>query len=115
MLLADFAAVALSVSLCSTAPPHAGEPRARPWTEANFVVRRTFLRLRLATDFAAIDAGALGSPSGRAGAKRLRGEPPKLHKYTKFPPPLPKIPSRACGAKRAGKIGNKEKKAKTQK
>ena len=41
-----------------------GEPSARPWTEANFVVRRTFLRLRLATDFAAIDAGTLGSPRG---------------------------------------------------
>ena len=37
------------------------------------------------------------------------------HKYTKFPPPPPKILSRACGAKQAGKIGNKEKKAKTKK
>ena len=43
-----------------------GEPSARPWTEANFVVRRTFLRLCLTTDFAVIDAGTLGSPRGGA-------------------------------------------------
>ena len=48
------------------------------------------------------------------GAKRLRGEPPKLHKYTKFLPPPPKIHPRAGGAKRAGKTGSKEKKAKTK-
>ena len=43
-----------------------GEPSARPWTEENFVVRRTFLRLCLTTNFAAIDAGTLGSPRGGA-------------------------------------------------
>ena len=38
----------------------------------------------------------------------------ETYKYTKFPPPTSKIPSRASGAKRAKKIGNKEKKAKTK-
>ena len=39
----------------------------------------------------------------------------KTYKYTKFPSPSPKIHLRACGAKRAEKIGSKEKKAKTKK
>ena len=116
------------------------------------MVRRTFLRLGLTTNFAEIDAGTLGSPAGAVeptassgrsreaklaqrstfhkgihargekwlsargnGAKRLRGEPPKLHKYTKFVTPMLKIPSRAGGANQAEKIGSKEKKAKTKK
>ena len=40
-----------------------GEPSLRPWTEENFVVRRTFLRLFLTTNFAGIDTGTLGSPA----------------------------------------------------
>ena len=81
----------LSVSLRSTALPE-GEPSARPWTEANFVVRRTFLRLCLTTNFAAIDAGTLGSPRGGAVMPLCgmteRGASEK-HKYTKPRLPAP--------------------------
>ena len=55
---------------------------------------------------------------GRGRRRRRRGQKQrgskKLHKYTKFTTPTLKIPSRACGAKQAGKTGSKEKKAKTK-
>mgnify|MGYP001623324018 CR=1 FL=1 len=57
---------------------------------------------------------AAGGGEGQNGKGSKTQKRWKKHKYTKFPPPTPKIPSRACGAKRAGKIGNKEKKAKTK-
>ena len=104
----------LSVSLRSTALPE-GEPSARPWTEANFVVRRTFLRLCLTTNFAAIDAGTLGSPRGGAveRSETERGASEK-HKYTKSHLPASQNALPRHGAKWAEKIGSKEKKAKTK-
>src|SRR5699024_2505111 len=104
-----------------------------------FVVRRTFLRPCLTTNLIDTDARALGSPRGGAvmplcgmtqrGASHVygRGGPQgrrgpnsetsktKPHKYTKLPPPTSKIRPCVLSAKRAGKIGNKEKKAKTKK
>ena len=105
-------------------------------------------KVRLTTKFSSAHGRKLGSPSGRAGAKRLRGEqsgaPGPLRRlrrhlprtrgrqepkgcvlalpragelssearlrglYTKLSPPC------AMGANRAGKIGSKEKKAKTK-
>ena len=89
---------------CAPALPE-GEPSARPWTEENFVVRRTFLRLCLTTNFAVIDAGTLGSSRGGASEK---------HKYTKPRLPAPQNAPLHPGTNQAEKIGSKEKKAKTK-
>ena len=38
------------------------ESQVRPWTERNFVVRRSFFQLSLTTNFSKTDAGTLASP-----------------------------------------------------
>src|SRR5699024_6278097 len=60
--------------------------------------------------------GQLLALSAACGGEGQNGEESKTapHKYTKLYPSTPKIPSRVSGAKRAGKIGSKEKKAKTK-
>ena len=56
-----------------TAPPR-GEPSVPASIAAKSVARRSRKKVRLTTKFASVHGRALGSPSGRAGAKRLRGE-----------------------------------------
>ena len=56
-----------------TAPPR-GEPSVPASIAAKSVARRSRKKVRLTTKFASVHGRALGSPCGRAGAKRLRGE-----------------------------------------
>ena len=56
-----------------TAPPR-GEPSVPASIPAKFMVRQRRKKVRLTTKFSFIYGRALGSPCGRAGAKRLRGE-----------------------------------------
>ena len=82
-------------------PPPRGEASVPASITTKFVVRQSHKKVRLTTKFPAVHGRALGSPSGRAGAERLRGEPRpragevppqaakraktenKMHKYTK--------------------------------
>ena len=76
-----------------------------------------FFLLCLTTNFAKTDAGTLTCPRGggaaAGGGEGQNGEG-ETYKYTKFTTPTLKVSSRAMGAKRAEKIGSKEKKAKTK-
>ena len=93
----------LSVSLRSTALPE-GEPSARPWTEANFVVRRTFLRLCLTTHSTGTNAHtALSGPAGHLPRKRGRQEP------TGYVLALPRAGELASGARLRGPNSEKSK------
>ena len=56
-----------------TAPPR-GEPSVPASIAAKFVVRQSRKKVHLTTKFSSVHGRALGSPCGRAGAKRLRGE-----------------------------------------
>ena len=59
-----------------TAPPP-GEPSVPASIAAKFVVRQSRKKVHLTTKFSFVHGRKLGSPSGRAGAKRLRGEQAK--------------------------------------
>ena len=60
--------------LCGMTTPPRGEPSVPASIAAKFVVRQSRKKVRLTTKFFSIHGRKLGSPSGRAGAKRLRGE-----------------------------------------
>ena len=55
-------------------PPPRGEASVPASITARLVVRQSCKKVRLTTKFPSTHGRALGSPSGRAGAKRLRGE-----------------------------------------
>ena len=65
----------LSVTAQSAVPPPPrGEASVPASITARLVVRQSCKKVRLTTKFPSTHGRALGSPSGRAGAKRLRGE-----------------------------------------
>ena len=64
--------VALTMIICP--PPPRGEASVPASITARLVVRQSCKKVRLTTKFPSTHGRALGSPSGRAGAKRLRGE-----------------------------------------
>src|SRR5699024_12857368 len=55
-----------------TAPPR-GEPSVPASITAKFMVRQSRKKVHLTTKFSSVHGRKLGSPCGRAGAKRLRG------------------------------------------
>src|SRR5699024_12854981 len=57
------------------APPR-GEPSVPASITAKFMVRQSRKKVHLTTKFSSVHGRKLGSPCGRAGAKRLRGEAP---------------------------------------
>ena len=58
-----------------TAPPR-GEPSVPASITAKFMVRQIRKKVHLTTKFPSVHGRKLGSPCGRAGAKRLRWEAP---------------------------------------
>ena len=63
-----------SAKRCATSP--AGGAKCTCVNRGKVCGKAKPKKLRLTTKFSSVHGRALGSPSGRAGAKRLRGEPP---------------------------------------